>query len=78
MSDPKIADKQMKNLIIMTIETNGARWKKLDRILGFNDPMGQLKRVLEELEKSGYVYLKEKRYQLTKKGLEIYNALTAL
>jgi predicted transcriptional regulator len=75
MSDPKVPDNQVRHWIIMTVGDNGASWEKLDRILRFNGPMGQLKRVLESLEKSGHVNLEGKRYQLTKKGREIYKIL---
>ena len=77
MPDPKITDNQIRNCINVVIgeNENGASWEKLSKNLRFDGLIPQIKRVLEELERSKRVYLKGKRYQLTKKGFEIYDIL---
>ena len=77
MSNQKMTDSQVRNWIIITIGGNekGVSLEKLNKILRLDSLTPQLERVLGELEKSNRINLKGEKYQLTKRGREIFDAL---
>ncbi len=78
MANPRISDDTIRDLIIETIEPgDGVRWEKFERPFEKSNLLPRLKQVLKKLQKSGHVHLKDRRYRLTKKGLEIYKTLNS-
>ncbi len=78
MANPRVSDDTIRDLIIETIEPgDGVRWEKFERPFEKSNLLPRIKRILENLQKSGYICIKGRRYRLTKKGLEIYKVLNS-
>jgi hypothetical protein len=76
MTNPRITDDAIRDLIIQTIEPGeGTIWKRFEERFGTINLLPRIERILENLQKSGYICIKGRRYRLAKKGLERYEVL---